>query len=506
MSTSRENIAGVLDLGASSGKAFAATWDETTLRLVEVHRFAHHPQTFYQPREGGSILRRHCWNLGRLYEGMNEGLAKLSQQYGNIAGFGIDTWGSDGGWMNAEGDLLGLIATGRDERWGAAREEILQIVRRRRLFDRTGLQSHPFNVLNQVYWYARHQKELVEFASTYMPIHSLLNYYLTGRCCAEHTWMSTTQLCRLGCGQYDSDLFAELNLPLDRMPDIVPPGRDLGQCHSSVAAELSLSPFRVIVPAVHDTACAFVSAPREEGRTTMIVSTGTWFLAGVVLENPILSDEAYLNGFANEQGCDGIRFLKNIMGTWPIQQLRHEWSRQDGKDIPWPVIEEMVQSAEPFQYYFNINDETLFAPRNMSDAILALLKRSNQAGPSSRSQLARTVYEALAMETARTSRILSEILEKPIEEIVIVGGSSKSRILGQWIADAAGVPVRIGPADATACGNAVVQAVSLGWIGSVREGRWCLHDAREETIFMPRNHSAWREATARQEKVFLYKA
>lgn len=506
MNTSRVKIAGVLDLGASSGKVFAATWDEKKLRLMEVHRFAHHPQTFHLLGENTLLARRHCWNLGHIYEGMNEGLEKLTQHYGTMAGFGIDTWGSDGGWVSTEGDLLGLLATGRDERWRAAREEIFQIIDQRQLFDRTGVQSHPFNVLNQVYWYAHRQKELVDFAATYMPIHSLLNYYLTGVRCAEHTWMSTTQLCALGGKQYDPDLFAELDLPLTKMPEIVSPGCDLGHCRTSVAADFSFQPFKVIVPAVHDTACAFVSAPRAEKRMSMIVSTGTWFLAGVVLENPILSDKAYESGFSNEQGCEGIRFLKNIMGTWPIQQLRQDWSQQDNNNLPWLVIEEMVQSAEAFQNYLNINDETLFSPQDMGEAIHAIFKRTNQATPSSRSQLARTVYEALAMEVARTAFLLSVIIEKSIEEIVIVGGATKSRILCQWIADASGLPVRIGSADATASGNGVILAVSLGWVGSVQEGRQCLHDAQEQTIFMPRNHSVWQEAMAKQEAVLHHKA
>ena len=501
MTSSQVQIAGVLDLGASSGKAFAAVWDEKKLKLVEVHRFAHHPETFYQPSQDGSIAKRHCWNLGSLYGGMKDSLAKLAQQYGTITSFGIDTWGSDGGWLSAEGDVLNLIATGRDERWQAAREEILQIVPRKLLFKQTGLQSHPFNVLNQVYWYARHQRDLVHFAETYMPIHSLLNYYLTGVRCTEHTWMSTTQLCALGCKQYDSELFTLLNLPLAKMPEIVSPGWQVGPCCQSIAEEFSLPPFKIIVPSVHDTACAFASTPCVENRSTMILSTGTWFLAGVVLDNPILSEKAYEHGFANEQGYQGIRFLKNIMGTWPIQRLRQEWSRQDGKDIPWPVIEEIAQTAEPFVNNLPINDETLFSPANMSDAILALLQRTNQPLPSSRSQLARTVYEALAMEVARTSHLLSDILEKPIEEIVIVGGATKSNILCQWIADAAGVPVRVGPADATACGNAIVQAVSLGWVESIQQGCQCLHDARKEIIFMPQNHSAWQEVMARQKTV-----
>ena len=138
-----------------------------------------------------------------------------------------------------------------------------------------------------------------------------------------------------GRREYDRELFSRLALPLEKMPPLASPGIKLGSCCAELATTCGLDPFEIIVTATHDTACAYATAPVDQAKPAFIVSTGTWFLAGILIEQPIITHEAFLAGFANEVGVEGVRFLKNILGTWPLQELRRQWARQDGSEVAW---------------------------------------------------------------------------------------------------------------------------------------------------------------------------
>ena len=197
----RQPAIAVVDLGASSGRVFAAVARGQRLCLREIHRFPHRPHKYLQRHlVTGALQERSCWDFARLWQGLCEGVGRMAQEDLEVWTLGIDTWGSDGVWLNAAGDMLGMIFTGRDSAWKQAQQELLERIPARRLFDVTGVQSFPFNVVNQLYWYCRHEPRQVEAAACYLPINGLLYYLLTGRRIAEWTWMSTTQLCPAGRG------------------------------------------------------------------------------------------------------------------------------------------------------------------------------------------------------------------------------------------------------------------------------------------------------------------
>lgn len=231
----------------------------------------------------------------------------------------------------------------------------------------------------------------------------------------------------------------------------------------------------------------------------MIISAGTWFLAGTNLAEPVVCDEVFAAGFANEGGYAGIRLLKNIIGSWPAQELCRLWSQKDGKKLSWDLFDEMAMSAPAFACRLDMGDRRFFSPRDMEATIVSSCRETGQAPPDSRAQIARSVYEGIAAEVARTAEQLAGILRKPMDEILMLGGGSRSDILNQWIADASGVPVRTGPVEATALGNALIQTLTLGWIGSLSEGRQMLEHQFEQRVFLARDDGSRCEA-ARQPK------
>lgn len=488
---------GVFDLGASGGRFFAVTVEENKMVLEEIHRFEHRPQKLTVSRDGGNDRTHLYWDFFTPYNGLMEGLRQADAAGYRIISLGIDTWGTDGIWQAACGEPLGRMFCYRDHRLDDIREDVFRKVPERTLFDRTGIPSHPFNLINQIFWASRHQPKIVAAAEVFLPVPSIFYYHLTGEKVADYTWASTTQCLTAGQSEYNRDNFNELDLPLDKMPQVRSPGTRLGPVHKSLADELGVEPFEVVLTATHDTACAFAAAPIKPGRATLIISSGTWSLVGVNIPKPIVNEDVFVSRLANEGGVEGIRFLSNVMGSWLLQELRRIWSEQDNRELSWPEIEQMTAEASPLGSFIDPDDLSFYNPANMAEAIAAFCRRTGQSVPQERSAAVRIATESLALKTARVCRTIQQLTGLKLEAVHIVGGGGKSRTLSQFIANATGLDVRVGPYDATAVGNALVQAVGLGTFTSYEQARQTVATSFEYTDYQPQDQDYWQGAVAR---------
>ena len=309
-----------IDLGAGSGRAVLGRIGAGGLFLEEVHRF------HYPPATSAGRLR---WPFGTILDGLKEGLAAgqraAAERRAAIETVGVDSWGVDYGLLDAGGRLLEDPVCYRDHRTDGAMERVLRKVPREEIFHRTGIQFLQFNTLFQLYVHVR--EGLPAGARRLLMIPDLCHHALCGSTSGEHTNASTTQLVDVRTGKWADDLFSRLALPREVMPEVVPPGTDLGELRPALQKELGLGPLRVLAPATHDTGSAVAGTPLEPGWA--YVSSGTWSLVGVERTSPLVSDAVARANFTNEGGAFGtVRFLKNVMGLWILDSCRHEWEEK----------------------------------------------------------------------------------------------------------------------------------------------------------------------------------
>ena len=271
-------------------------------------------------------------------------------------------------------------------------------------------------------------------------------------------------------------------------------------CHTELAESVGVPPLQVIVPATHDTASAYAAAPVEPERKPILISSGTWTLVGIGRGTPITSDAAYEAALTNIAGCEGVYLHAVIMGSWPAQALRRAWSARDGIELSWDCFNRIADSGPPLETVLDIDDPVFYAPRNMESAIVQFCHRTGQTPPQTRAAMARAVYEGLALKTAVACEHMQAIANYSADEIVIVGGGTRNSLTSQWLADATGLPVRTGHPDATALGNGLIQALTLGWIDSLDEGRQLVRDESQERTFEPRQICDWGQAREKIEK------
>ena len=481
-----------IDLGAGSGRAFLGRVDDTGLALEELHRFT------YGPRPSAGHLR---WDMTALHGGLVAGLAAARERAAAsrrpVVSIGVDAWGVDYGLIDAGGALVEEPIAYRDPRTEGVMDAVLTRVPRAEIFSRTGIQFMPINTIYQL---AAHVRDgLAANAAGVLLMPDLCHLFLSGSRSGEYTDASTTQLLNATTRQWDDALFAQLGLPRALMPALVDPGADLGALRPALVADVGGNPggdpIRVIAPATHDTASAVVGTPLTPGWA--YISSGTWSLVGVERATPLLSGEAEAANFTNEGGVGGtIRFLKNVMGLWVLEGCRREWGSAA------PDIDALVAGAGALPGpvgVIDVDDLGLLHPSSMIRAIHGQLAATGQRVPETPVELARVVFDSLALGYARVIAAIERLTSAAIPGIHVVGGGSRNAYLNQATADATGKPVLAGPVEATAAGNVIVQAVAAGSLASIADGRAALALGLALTRFDPRDSDVWTGLRARMD-------
>ncbi len=442
-----------VDLGASSGRVFAAQLIDGMLVINQVHRFSNEPVS--QP-DGLH------WNIRGLYDEIVVGLALAARRYTDIVSIGIDSWAVDYGLFNEHGELIEDPFHYRDSRTDGVAQRTYQSVSARDQYVANGLQYLPFNTMFQLE--AARQSEALARANTILMIPDLIAYWLTGVVSTEETNVSTTGLRDVRTGRWSADVMAAIALDPALLAPLVRPGTVLGSVTSDVAARTGLDG-GVVVTTVgsHDTASAVVGVPAHDHRFAYI-SCGTWGLVGVELNTPVLTDESRLANFTNEGGVDDtIRFLRNVTGLWLVQECVRVWSLAD----PALSLSELITAAGQRPNggpTFDVDDAALLPPGDIPARISELLSRWGAPSPLDHVSMLRCIIDSLADAFAHSVTEAARLSSHPIDVVHMVGGGSQNELLCQLTANRCGLPVVAGPVEATVVGNALVQLRAHGEI------------------------------------------
>lgn len=480
-----------VDLGAESGRVIAGRWDGNTIHTEEVHRFPNGPVA-----RAGSLR----WNTPRLWQEIQNGLARAAGQYGrSIVSVGVDTWAVDYVLLDKQEKVLGLPYHYRDARTNGMMEKAFQRVPRAEIFAQSGLQFLQFNTLYQLLAAQERDPELLERADRLLLIPDFFNWQLCGSKVTEFTNATTTQCVHPVKGKWSTALLKQFGLPRKIFPDIVHPGTKLGRLRGPVAKRTGLRGVEVVAPPTHDTAAAVAGVPTgDTGRSNWAyISSGTWSLMGVEIPRASLSKRALELNMTNEGGVDGTyRLLKNIMGLWIVQQCKRSFEAK-GKRFDYAQLAHLAANVKPLRFLINANDARFLNPPDMAREIQSYCRQTRQPVPATEGDLVRCTYESLALMYRKVLGQLEELTGEAAEVIHIVGGGSQNQVLNQFTADACQRPVLAGPVEATALGNLLMQVRSDGELGSLAETREVIRRSCSVSEYRPAAAKTWQDAARR---------
>lgn len=475
------------DFGAESGRALLGHLRAGVLTTEEVHRFPN------EPVEYGGFLH---WDAPRLWFEVRKALGCIENL--KLTGIGVDTWGVDYALLGERGELLQNPYHYRDRRTQGAMEEVFRRVPKEEIYRATGIQFMPINTLFQLFVSQRDTPALVSAARSLITMPDLFNYWLTGNAACEFTNATTTQLVDPFRRSWATELIEKLGLRADLPAPIVEPGTVIGNLLPAATQNVSLVGTPVIAPACHDTGSAVAAITARNG--TAFLSSGTWSLIGIEFDAPTVTPEALKLNFTNEGGVNGTtRLLKNVMGLWMLQGCRNCWNAR-GQTGEYRELIDIASRERAFAHLVDPDDESFLRTPDMPRAIDEFCRKTHQPVPVSSGAYVRCILESLALKYRLVLRSLEQLCGEHIQQIRVIGGGSKNRLLNQFTADATGRRVLAGPAEATALGNIAIQILATGEASSLVEGRAIVDRSFSTEVFEPLDTDKWEQHIERFEQ------
>ena len=471
------------DFGASSGRAILGSFDGEKITLNEVHRFSNDPVSV-----GGTFY----WDVLRLFHEIKQGILK-AKQAGGFDSIGIDTWGVDFGLIDKKGYLLENPVHYRDKRNQGMIEEAEKYISKDELYNITGIQFMDFNTVFQLLSLKINRPELLEKADKLLFMPDLLNYFLTGAKVSEYSIATTSQLIDINTRSWSKTVTEKLSLPEKLLAEIVKPGTVIGKLSPEICEELGVESVDVIAVAGHDTQSAITAVPSEKPDFAFI-SCGTWSLFGTEPEKPIVNEKSRKFNVTNEGGYNyATAFLKNICGLGLIQESRRQWIRE-GKEYSYAELEEMALASKEFQCFIDPDAPEFVAMGDIPSRIKEFCKKTGQHVPETVGEVVRCIYESLALKYRNVFEGIEDCTEKKYEQINIMGGGTKDKLLCRMTADACAVPVYAGPIEATVLGNIAIQLMSSKVISDINEARKIIANGENLKEYLPESTDKWNKA------------
>ncbi|MCI8466259.1 MAG: hypothetical protein HFI63_10495 [Lachnospiraceae bacterium] len=473
------------DLGSSGSKLLLAKLtEERKLYMEEVGRFVT-PRIFL----GGHI----CINIYTIYEKILELLERLGRKGVELSSFGADSWASDFGIINPQGELLGLPVFYRDRRTKGMPEEVENIISYKELYHLTTQRRIQDATLCQLLAVKKEYPELLENGNRIMHLGDLLMYFFSGKVCSEISVASYSQLFSMKNMDWENKVFDLFRLPESIRPPVVWSGQCLGRISERLAGRLGINQFEVIAPPVHDTSAAGVAVPAKEGERWAFLSTGSWYLVSMELSEPADPLRSYQYNLSNTGLAFGKTLLKrNVCAMWIIQECRRIWERR-GIACDYGTIVALAEKAKPFWGMVDTDDGVFYRPEDMTEALVSWLEKTGQrrVEPNDVGQIARIVYESITLKCRYGLEALERTTGKAVEVLYVVGGAADVDFLNEMLAQALNLPVVTGPREAAATGNACMQAVGVGALSGEEEVREVVRRSIKSKRFEPKETGPW---------------
>ncbi len=468
---SKVTVAAV-DLGATSGRAIVGQLTSSGLELTETHRF---------PNGFQSIGPHAYWEPGRLFEEIVTGLRESKRLFPELISCGIDTWGVDYVLTSASGRLVFPVHAYRDERTNRVMQAIIDKGDARRLFDLTGLPMVNYNTGIQLMETLETFPGLTNIVDRVMLLPEYFNFLLTGRTGGDYSPASTSQLFSVDGLDWSGPALDYFGIPRHWFAQPRPAGTRLGK----VRGQQDLADLDVILVPGHDTSCAFEAIPRQ-GRS-LIVSSGTWLLAGAITDRPCMGDDAFALGISNERtGTGGYRPNKILLGLWLLEQVIPSFDKRPQSDAEWSALISAASERRIPDHLIDTTDRALFNPTNMRDAIDAQLRAAGGEPPQDLPGYVSLICASLGQSVHQTAQRFERILETAFEDIIVVGGGAKNSLFCQLMADACGKRVTSYSLEATSLGNMAHQLLAAGAVGSLEAFHELLLPSLSPKVYHPR--------------------
>jgi rhamnulokinase len=472
-----------IDIGSSSVKIHAGEYDSGELAFQEVARL-----------DNGTTWEenRHVWDVQTLTESLRDAIVEAVGRYDDVDSIGIDATALDFGLL-ADGELLRNPYFYRDPSLWSTTEKVAERCSERLAFQLTGYNMSR----GPMHFQVQAAPEVFEQADTAIPLPQLLSYELGASQSTEKSYAMTLQMFDIQSQTWADELISAIGFPRDILSDPLPPGTVIGSVNTT-DTDLDDGP-DIILPPSHDTASAVGGLPLSESNNAFLC-TGSWFIPGLEVTEPIVTDEVFDIGGSNEIGVEGTtRFLRNLPGFSLLELCRDQWKAK-GKTYEYDRLLKGAAQIGTDTPLIDTRDDLFVEAQfegNVRERIRTYCERTNQQPPADEFEVTACILMSLVANTAIVLDQLIDIADETVERVHLAGGGVRNELFCQLFASAIDRPVHAGPTEATALGNLFVQMRTAGEINGIEEGREIVSKQFEITEYKPKNQREWTKVRDR---------
>lgn len=472
-----------LDMGASNGRVIHGVLKDGAFRLKVIYRFENEPVT-----ANGTLY----WDILRLFHEIKKGMLICGEKGLSYETVGLCSWGNTVGLLDKDGGLIMNPYHYRDTNPDKVLKRLYGNIGPEEMFGKTWYKPMTIQPTVFLNYLREYKRDIYDSTETVLMISDLFNYFLTGIKASEKTMAATSQMVNMETGLWDGEYMTRLGLREDLFPDIRENGSVLGKLSNWIGEELGLGTLpEVIAVSGHDTASASGCIDAEDMEKSLYLSCGTWSCMGCRVGSPIKEDSLYRNGITNDYGLySDMNLRSNHTGLWILQECKREWAKE-GKRYCWADIIGMAQDSRPFIASIDTEAEEFFLRNEMPEKVREYCERTGQSVPITDGETARVILESLAMRYRFAKEKMEESAGCDFKELHMISGGSQNSLLCQYSADVLGIKVIAGPAEASALGNFVQQAIAKGRIKDMREGREIINASEEQKEYLPVDTEVW---------------
>ncbi len=415
-----------IDIGSSSARVMVVD-SEKDYEIKEIHRVKHSAVL----DENGNYR----WSIDNLFASLKDAASNAVRDH-KVDSIGVCSWGVDYGVIGADGKLIDMPYSYRDNRTDKVFDKMADEFSGYKLFESTGI--FPSNI-NTVYQLLS-DKEIKRYGKgvKIALIADLFAYYLTGNIRAELSNASTTELLSKSGLDWNYDLIEKLGIDKDIFPEVIKAGEVYG----------SFNGVSVIAVPTHDTASA-IFAMGDMPNNVAFVSSGSWLLVGKVIDEPIISKQVFDIGYTNERICDNkVSLLSNINGLYIIQRISAE------SGVSYAEIDRTVDSGIVLG---EIDVDKLMSP----DDMIGNIKRLLGIEKADVIDIVKTAYHSLAVRLVRAIDDIGAVTNHKVDKIIMTGGATKAQYFLDNVKSLSGVEIVLLAGEGAVKGNAMLQVRSL---------------------------------------------
>lgn len=473
------------DIGAESGRCVVGDLSGDRIQLREIHRFPTHTKIYR-----GDLY----WDILAIFEELKTGLIESVKRFDpGFNGISVDTWGVDYVLLGPSGQLLDNPHHYRSRRTDGMIEKSFQLMPQHEIYHHTGIQFMQLNTLFQLLADRKQKPNMLENVDQLLPIPNFFLYLLSGIKKAEYTIVSTTQLSNPRRRDWSWELIKAFGFPEYIFPEVVEPGTRLGNILPELAENTGVPRHTpIIASASHDTAAAVASVPATQGNWAYL-SSGTWSLMGIELDEPLINRQTMESNFTNEGGVSGtIRFLKNIAGLWLVQECRRFWE-ESGSPYGYAQLAELASEEDQTHAWIDPDDTRFLKPGDMPKKVISFLEHTHQRYQNNVGWITRCILESLAFKYRVIFKELEVLTNQKIDRLHVVGGGIQNESLCQMTADAINREVIAGPIEGTVVGNIGIQAIAMEDLSNLEELRQLVTRSFQLKTYNPAPSSYWKD-------------